>query len=223
MSVEFLLTSLIVVVIPGTGVLYTLTIGLNHGFRASVCAAFGCTLGIIPAASAGILGLSAIFHTSALAFQVIKILGVMYLFYMAWSVWKDNGIRDLEETPALENHLRIAVRGTLINVLNPKLSLFFLAFLPQFLPPGTENIALYLTGLALVFMAMTFVVFVFLRRVRRLGAPIRDRPPQCHERDQGPVCRQLWAFGSQACVYGKVKRRSAPKQNLTFCITGLQH
>ena len=161
MSVEFLLTSLIVVVIPGTGVLYTLTIGLNHGFRASVCAAFGCTLGIIPAASAGILGLSAIFHTSALAFQVIKILGVMYLFYMAWSVWKDNGIRDLQETPALENHLRIAVRGTLINVLNPKLSLFFLAFLPQFLPPTTENIALYLTGLALVFMAMTFVVFVF--------------------------------------------------------------
>ena len=95
MSVEFLLTSLIVVVIPGTGVLYTLTIGLNHGFRASVCAAFGCTLGIIPAASAGILGLSAIFHTSALAFQVIKILGVMYLFYMAWSIWKDNGIRNL--------------------------------------------------------------------------------------------------------------------------------
>ena len=85
----------------------------------------------------------------------------MYLFYMAWSVWKDSGIRDLEETPALENHLRIAVRGTLINVLNPKLSLFFLAFLPLFLPPSTENIALHLTGLALVFMAMTFVVFVF--------------------------------------------------------------
>ena len=132
MSVEFLLTSLIVVVIPGTGVLYTLTIGLNHGFRASVWAAFGCTLGIIPATSAGILGLSAIFHTSALAFQVIKILGVMYLFYMAWSVWKDSGIRDLEETPALENHLRIAVTGTLINVLNPKLSLFFWLFCHNF-------------------------------------------------------------------------------------------
>ena len=161
MSLEFLFTSLIVVILPGTGVLYILVIGLNNGFRASVSAAFGCTLGIIPAATTGILGLSAIFHTSALAFQVIKILGVMYLFYMAWSVWKDNGIRDLEETPALENHLHIAVRGTLINVLNPKLSLFFLAFLPHFLPPGTENIALHLTGLALVFMAMTFVVFVF--------------------------------------------------------------
>ena len=161
MSLEFLLTSLIVVVVPGTGVLYTLAIGLNHGFRASVSAAFGCTLGIIPAATAGILGLSAIFHTSALAFQVIKILGVMYLFYMAWSVWKDSRIHDLEETPAHENHLRIAVTGTLINVLNPKLSLFFLAFLPQFLSQTTENITPYLTGLALIFMIMTFVVFVF--------------------------------------------------------------
>jgi len=160
-SLEFLLTSLLVIVVPGTGVLYTLAIGLNHGFRASLSAAFGCTLGIIPAATTVILGLSAIFHTSALAFQVIRVFGVMYLFYMAWSVWKDSGTRDLEETPALENHLHIAVTGTLINVLNPKLSLFFLAFLPQFLPPGTKNIALHLTGLALVFMAMTFVVFVF--------------------------------------------------------------
>ena len=146
----------------------------------------------------------------------------MYLFYMAWSVWKDSGTRDLEETPALENHLHIAVTGTLINVLNPKLSLFFLAFLPQFLPPATENIALHLTGLALDFYGHDVCGVRFLRRVRRLGAPIRDRPPQCHERDQGPVCSQLWASRSQACVCGKVKRRSAPKQNPTFCITGLQ-
>ena len=132
MSLEFLLTSLIVVILPGTGVLYTLAIGLNHGFRASVSAAFGCTLGIIPAATAGILGLSAIFHTSALAFQVIKVLGMMYLFYMAWSVWKDSGTRDLEETPALENHLHIAVTGTLINVLNPKILLFFWLFCHNF-------------------------------------------------------------------------------------------
>ena len=141
MSLEFLLTSLIVVILPGTGVLYSLAIGLNHGFRASVSAAFGCTLGIIPAATAGILGLSAISHTSALAFQVIKVLGVIYLFYMAWSVWRDSGIRDLEETPALEAHLRIPVTGTLINVLNPKLPLFFWLFyhnfcrkLPKILP-----------------------------------------------------------------------------------------
>ena len=161
MCLEFLLTSLLVIVVPGTGVLYNLAIGLNHGFRTSVSAAFGCTLGIIPAATTVILGLSAIFHTSALAFQVIRVFGVMYLFYMAWSVWKDSGTRDLEETPALENHLHIAVTGTLINVLNPKLLLFFLAFLPQFLPQTTENIVPYFTGMALIFMIMTFVVFVF--------------------------------------------------------------
>ena len=118
-------TSLIVVVVLGTGVQYTLAISLNHEFRASVSAAFGCNLWIIPATTAGILGLPAIFYTSALAFQVVRVFGVMYLFYMAWSVWKDSGTRDLEETPALENHLHIAVTGTLINVLNPKILLFF--------------------------------------------------------------------------------------------------
>ena len=132
MSLEFLLTSLLVIVVPGTGVLYNLAIGLNHGFRTSVSAAFGCTLGIIPAATTVILGLSAIFNTSALAFQVIRVFGVMYLFYMAWSVWKDSGTRDLEETPALENHLHIAVTGTLINVLNPKILLFFWLFCHNF-------------------------------------------------------------------------------------------
>ena len=83
MCLEFLLTSLLVIVVPGTGVLYNLAIGLNHGFRTSVSAAFGCTLGIIPATTTVILGLSAIFNTSALAFQVIRVFGVMYLFYTA--------------------------------------------------------------------------------------------------------------------------------------------
>jgi threonine/homoserine/homoserine lactone efflux protein len=177
MGIEFIITSLIVVIIPGTGVLYTLAIGLNQGFRASIAAAFGCTLGIIPAATVGIFGLSAIFHTSALAFQIIKVFGVLYLFYMAWSIWQDNSVSDVDEAPALQNHLHIAVTGTLINVLNPKLSLFFLAFLPQFLPPNTEHIATYLVGLALGFMSMTFVVFVvygaFAAKARRY---VIDRP-----------------------------------------------
>ena len=112
--------------------LYNLANSLNHGFRAGVSAAFGNTLGIIPAATTVILGLSAIFYTSALAFQVIRVFGVMYLFYMAWSVGKDSDTRDLEETPALENHLHIAVTGTLINVLNPKLLLFFWLFCHNF-------------------------------------------------------------------------------------------
>ena len=160
MSLEFLLTSLVVVLLPGTGVIYTLAIGLGRGFKASVAAAFGCTFGIVPAAVASIIGLAALLHTSALAFQIIKYLGVLYLFYMAWSILKDGGAMDVSEERSQKSLGSIAVTGTLINVLNPKLSLFFLAFLPQFLSAESLNATVELVLLAVVFMMMTFVVFV---------------------------------------------------------------
>ncbi|NOE26604.1 LysE family translocator [Ruegeria sp. HKCCD6157] len=160
MSLEFFVTSLIVVLLPGTGVIYTLAVGLGRGFRASLAAAFGCTLGIVPAALASIIGLAALLHTSAVAFQLIKYLGVLYLFYMAWGILKDGGAMDVAAEKSAKSDFRIAVTGTLINVLNPKLSLFFLAFLPQFLPANAANAGMELAKLALAFMAMTFVVFV---------------------------------------------------------------
>jgi len=160
MSVEFLITSMVVILLPGTGVLYTLAVGLGQGFRASVAAAFGCTLGIVPAAVASILGLAAIFHTSALAFQAVKYLGVAYLLYMAWSILREGGALDVSENQKRFSLVKTAVNGTLINVLNPKLSLFFLAFLPQFVSPGSTNTTWQLIGLASVFMLMTFLVFV---------------------------------------------------------------
>ncbi len=160
MSLEFLLTSLVVVLLPGTGVIYTLAIGLGRGFKASVAAAFGCTMGIVPAAVASIIGLAALLHTSALAFQVIKYLGVAYLFYMAWKILKDDSVMEVSENKEKVGFARIALTGTLLNVLNPKLSLFFLAFLPQFVSPGTVNATASLIWLALIFMVMTFVVFV---------------------------------------------------------------
>lgn len=160
MTIEFLLTSLVVVLLPGTGVIYTLAIGLGRGFRASVAAAFGCTLGIVPAALASIIGLAALLHTSALAFQVIKFLGVAYLFYMAWKILKDDTVMEVSENNERAGYVRIATTGTLLNVLNPKLSLFFLAFLPQFISPTTTNATASLMWLAMVFMVMTFAVFV---------------------------------------------------------------
>jgi threonine/homoserine/homoserine lactone efflux protein len=96
MSVEFLITSLIVVATPGTGVLYTLAAGLSRGSRASVVAAFGCTLGIIPHLAAAIMGVAALLHASALAFQTLKILGVVYLLYMAWNTWREQGAMKVE-------------------------------------------------------------------------------------------------------------------------------
>ncbi len=160
MSLEFLFTSLVVVLLPGTGVIYTLAIGLGRGFKASVAAAFGCTMGIVPAAAASIIGLAALLHTSALAFQVIKYLGVVYLFYMAWKILKDDSIMEVSESKEKVGYARLALTGTLLNVLNPKLSLFFLAFLPQFVSSDTVNTTTSLIWLALIFMAMTFVVFM---------------------------------------------------------------
>lgn len=160
MSLEFLLTSLVVVLLPGTGVLYTLAIGLGRGFRASVAAAFGCTMGIVPAAVASIIGLAAILHTSAIAFQTVKYLGVAYLFYMAWNLLRDNGAMAVSDDKQEKSLWRIAANGTLLNVLNPKLSLFFLAFLPQFVSSGSINATSELVFLAAIFMLMTFTVFI---------------------------------------------------------------
>lgn len=140
--------------------LYTLAIGLGRGFKLSVAAAFGCTLGILPAAIASIIGLAAVLHTSAVAFQTVKYLGVAYLFYMAWIILREGGTLDVAEEKTATSPLRVIVNGTLLNVLNPKLSLFFLAFLPQFVSPGNANGTLILMKLAFVFMLLTFVVFV---------------------------------------------------------------
>lgn len=160
MSIEFLLTCIVVVLLPGTGVLYTLAIGLGKGFRASIAAAFGCTLGILPAAIASIVGLAALLHTSALAFQIIKCLGVAYLFFMAWTILRDKEIMSVSGDKSSASALRIAVNGMLLNVLNPKLSLFFLAFLPQFISADAANATRSLIMLAAVFMVLTFVIFI---------------------------------------------------------------
>lgn len=159
-SIEFLLTALVVVLLPGTGVIYTLAVGLGRGFGASIAAALGCTFGIVPAAIASIIGLAAIFHTSALAFQIIKYLGVAYLMFMAWSILREGGTLDVKENKDPVPYSKIAMHGLVINILNPKLSLFFLAFLPQFVSTSSPNPTLELVGLASIFMLMTFVVFI---------------------------------------------------------------
>ena len=131
-SIDFLITSLIVVVSPGTGVLFTLAAGLARGSRASVVAAFGCTLGIVPHMAAAVMGLAALLHTSALAFQILKYLGVAYLLYMAWSTLRERGALRVEKEVGARSATQVIVSAILINILNPKLSIFFLAFLPQF-------------------------------------------------------------------------------------------
>ncbi|WP_322518207.1 LysE family translocator [Rhodopseudomonas palustris] len=159
MSAEFLITSLIVVASPGTGVLYTLAAGLSRGARASVVAAFGCTLGIVPHIAAAILGLAALLHTSAIAFQTFKYLGVAYLLYMAWATLRERGPLSIEKEVGARSALQVTVTGVLINILNPKLSIFFLAFLPQFVSADEAHPLGRMAELSGVFMLMTFAVF----------------------------------------------------------------
>ncbi len=160
MSLEFFLTSLIVVIAPGTGVIYTLAYGATLGFRASVYAALGCTLGIVPHIVASILGLAALVHTSALAFQFLKYAGVAYLLYLAWSAWREGGALSVGNTGRSEGMGRILRRGATVNILNPKLSIFFLAFLPQFIDPQSAEPTGQMVGLGAVFMGLTAVVFI---------------------------------------------------------------
>jgi threonine/homoserine/homoserine lactone efflux protein len=179
MSWELLVTSLIVIVSPGTGVLYTLAAGLSRGAKASVVAAFGCTLGIVPHMAAAILGLAALLHTSALAFETFKWLGVAYLLYMAWSALREKGALRVEagETMGARSALAVTVEGVLINILNPKLSIFFFAFLPQFVRGDEAQPLAHMLLLSAVFMLLTFLVFVgyglFAAKVR---AHVISRP-----------------------------------------------
>lgn len=160
LSLNFLVTCLIVVLIPGTGVIFTVSTGLTAGKRASVFAALGCTAGILPHLLASILGLSALLHTSALAFEVLKYAGVAYLLYLAYATWRDRSAFAMNDTPIVATLRNLIIRGFLLNILNPKLTIFFLAFLPQFVTPGSSAPALQMLVLSGVFMAMTFAVFV---------------------------------------------------------------
>lgn len=160
LSVEFLITSFIVVLIPGTGVIFTVSTGLAQGRKASVFAALGCTAGIVPHLLATVLGLAAVMHTSALAFQALKYAGVAYLFFVAYATWRDKSAFAMDGHPSTSSATGLVVKAFLLNILNPKLTLFFLAFLPQFIQPGSTEPLFQLLLLSATFMAMTFIVFV---------------------------------------------------------------
>jgi threonine/homoserine/homoserine lactone efflux protein len=159
-GIEFFITSLIVVLVPGTGVIYTVSTGLVHGRRASVFAAIGCTAGILPHLLATVLGLAAIMHTSAFLFQALKYAGVLYLFFVAYATWRDTSAFAIDEKPSTKTAVGLVVKAFLLNILNPKLTIFFLAFLPQFIQPDSAEPLYQLLLLSATFMAMTLIVFI---------------------------------------------------------------
>lgn len=198
-SMQFLLTALVVVLIPGTGVIYTLALGLGQGRRAAIAAAFGCTLGILPHLAAATLGLAAILHTSAVLFTAIKFAGVAYLLYLAWSSLSAGGSLAITPERSREADWRIARRGALINILNPKLSIFFLALLPPFLSGNAANATAEMVLLGSVFMALTFVIFVLYGV---FAAAARERILESHT-------AMKWLNRSFAAVFAALAGRLA--------------
>lgn len=161
LSISFLITAFIVCIIPGTGVIYTLAIALGQGRRAAIAAAFGCTLGVVPHLLAATLGLAAVLHTSALLYQIVKFAGVVYLAYLAWQALKSDGLLAMRGDAPVQSGFAIIRRGALINILNPKLSIFFLALMPPFLSGSATTVTGEMILLGTVFMAITFATFVF--------------------------------------------------------------
>jgi threonine/homoserine/homoserine lactone efflux protein len=172
MSIEFLITTLIIVATPGTGAIYTLAAGLGQGARASVIAAFGCTIAVVFHMVLAVSGVAAIMHSSAVAFQSLKYAGVAYLLYMAWSTFRHGGGLVVEEGAPAKSAWTLISRGVLLNLLNPKLTIFFFAFLPQFVPSGTNNALPLMLELSTVFTVLTFVVFAIYGV---MAAGLRDR------------------------------------------------
>ncbi|MBD3895427.1 LysE family translocator [Halomonas sp. ML-15] len=159
MTPEFFLTALVIVASPGSGAIYTVAAGLLGGVRASLIAALGCTLGIIPHMLAAISGLAALLHTSAAAFHILKYVGVAYLLYMAWAMFRDHGMLSLDGKANGKSARQVIASAILINLLNPKLSIFFFAFLPQFVRGDETAPVIKMLELSLVFMVLTFVIF----------------------------------------------------------------
>jgi len=158
---EFLLASLVVVLIPGTGVVYTVTTGLTLNWQASLAAAVGCTLGIVPHIMASILGLSALLNMSAQVFSILKLAGALYLLYLAWNMWREAGTLEIKKKSTETSLTKIIIKAIAINLLNPKLTIFFFAFLPLFISKSSPSPTMEMIILSAVFMSITLIVFAF--------------------------------------------------------------
>ena len=204
MGVAFLLTTLVIVVTPGPGVLYTVAAAITRGRRASLIAALGCTLGIIPHLVAAIAGLAALLYASSLAFQTLKYAGVTYLFFLAWKAYRDDSRIVIDDGAEIETPVparSVILKAVLISLLNPKLTIFFFAFLPQFVHPDQPNAVLRMLGLGSVFMLVTLMVFAGLWRVRGSSPSARPRSTTSHDLDAAHLRRLLrGACGAVGCL-----------------------
>ncbi len=175
-NISFLVTSLVVIIIPGTGVIYTITTSLSSNKQRAILAAFGCTLGIIPHITAAILGISAVMNTGAIIFKIIKIIGIIYLLYISLGLLRNKKLIEIQDKDK-ENYINIIIKAVLINLLNPKLTLFFFSFLPQFIDINDENSKIKMISLGLIFMVLTFIIFCIYGLLANLFKKVLMKSP----------------------------------------------
>lgn len=156
---DFLVTSLLIVMSPGTGAIITLSAGLRQGKRSAIIAAAGCTLGVLPHMLAAVTGLAALLNASPLLFSIVKYTGVAYLLLMAWQTLRDKTLLTADGLRQELSPGTLIIRAVVANLLNPKLSLFFLAFLPQFIASCDVHPTQSMLILSAIFTALTFAVF----------------------------------------------------------------
>jgi threonine/homoserine/homoserine lactone efflux protein len=157
----FLAASMALTIAPGPDNIFVVTQGIARGRKAAIATALGMCSGISVHTVAAACGISAVFHTSALAFNAVKYAGAAYLLYLAYRTLKERTTITLR---AADNRALAALfrRGFIMNVVNPKVALFFLAFLPQFASADTVHFVPWMLLLGFIFMAQAVVIFCLI-------------------------------------------------------------
>ena len=152
--VLFIGISCALIIAPGPDMFYVITRGMAHGRKAGMLSAFGVVCGILVHTTAAALGLTLILQSSAIAFLLVKYVGATYLLYLGVKAWRDKSIFSLHSPTSAMNSIALFWQGVLSNILNPKIAIFFLAFLPQFVDKGSGHLAIQMFFLGLTFAGM---------------------------------------------------------------------
>lgn len=155
----FLITSILLTLAPGPDIMYLLAKSLADGTKSGISLAFGLTTGLIFHTTLVIIGVATIIQQSPLAFSILKYTGAIYLLYLAWGAFHSQGNLKLNAVNNTTSFFKLYRRGLIMNVLNPKVLLFFLAFLPQFINLNAENISLQIAFLGFIFGLQTLIIF----------------------------------------------------------------
>ena len=159
----FIGASVILTLMPGPDIIFVITLSITQGKKSGILTALGLVTGLIVHTTAAALGLSIILYESALAFQIVKYLGAAYLIYLGIIAIRERNKNALQiNRNAKYENKKLYRRGILMNILNPKVSLFFLAFLPQFVSADSSNVSLEMMFLGIIFMVQAIIVFTIV-------------------------------------------------------------